>query len=251
MPTPTAEQLTETLAGAITIVHQLVDDYRWIRAEADLPPGHNPDRPTRLRRAHDGGPDYVPGRRFDLGIGNDEARAAYERADVLIRDAHRLATNAVTAMHALRGRAPRRIRLPKRFDAPEAAYSTARRLQWLLDDRVTEADDDTRRTAHAAAVQLTEAHAALRAILRDVDRTGEPAADRRCDNCGDPCPAGWTRRECEKCRRYRQRTGKPRMIRRHEDARRARSRRRERGEDHAENPLPRGRYVGGEWTEAS
>jgi hypothetical protein len=249
---PTAEQLTETLTHAIHIAGRVVDDYEWIRADADLPPGRNPDRPTRLRPSGDGDPDHVPGERWALGVGNDQARAAYERADVLAQDAHHQATMAVARMHELRGRLPRRVRRPDRFGFAEVVWSTARRLQWLLDDGSATIDDtEARKRAHAAAVQLQQAHAALRAVLRDVDGTGEPDAARRCNNCGDPCPPGWTRKECDKCRRYRQRTGRPRLIRRHADAYKARDRRKIRGEDHAANPAPKGRYVYGEWVPAA
>lgn len=246
---PTADQLTETLDHAIAIADRLVDDYRWIRAEADLPPRSNPDRPTRLRPPGDS-PDHVPGE--GIGVGNDQARAAYERADTLVWDAHRLATIAVIDLHVLRGRLPRRIRLPKRFTTPDVVYSVTRRLRFLLDDGIATIDStELRKTAHAAAVQLIEAHGALRAVLRDDGGTREPPPDRRCTNCGDPCSPGRRRNECEKCARYRQRTGRPRVIRRNADAYQARDRRFERGETHAVDPMPRGDYIDGVWTPAT
>jgi hypothetical protein len=249
---PTAEQLTETITGAIAIAPQLIDDAAWLWVDAYWPPGRNPDRPTRLGPRRDPGadPDHVHGERLALGLGNDAARAAYTRSGALVVDAHRLA-GRVLAHYSGRTFTSGYRRPPRGHDYRVIVDSTVRRLRTLTELDVAHGPDEARRLAHGAAVALVEAHAALRAVLRDVDGTGEPAADRRCRNCGDPCSPGTRRLECDKCARYRQRTGKPRAIRRHEDARQARERRHERGEDHAENPPPRGRYVDGAWVEAA
>jgi hypothetical protein len=251
---PTDEQLAETLISAIHAADPLVDDHGWIRAEVDLPPGRDPDRPTRLHRPADSdNPDYIPGRRFDPGIGNDQARAACEVAEMKAPDAHRLATVAVKAMHEIRGRTPRRVRLPRRFGFSETVYSTARRLQWLLDDGITDVDDlEVRKTAHAAAVQLLLAHAALQGVLADFDGTGELPASRRCDNplgCDmPPRPGG---KKCGACAQMWLRKRRHRVPRRYSDAREAKVRRVERGEDRAASPFPAGRYVDGEWVPAT
>ena len=254
--TPTAEQLTEALAGAINIAPQLTDDAAWLWVDAYWPPSSDRDRPTRVAPRRDRGadPDYVPGERLALGVGNDRARAAWTACAVKVAEAHRLAGRAVAHYSGRKGY-DGRIRAPRGRELPMMVDSIVRRLRWLLDRDVPgdrdPAADRARRDAHAAAVALQAAHVELKAVLRDVDGSGEPGADRRCTNCGDPCQPGRRRRECEKCARYRQRTGKPRTIRRHEDARRARDRRRERGEDHAENPPPAGGYVDGQWTPAT
>ncbi len=246
---PTAEQLTEAITGAIATAPQLIDDAGWIWTDAYWPPGRNPDRPTRvaIRRDTDGDPDHVPGERLALGVGNDAARAAYTRAAVLVANAHRLAARA----HAhYSGRRPPvgTPRPPRGRELAVMVDSIRRRLRSVLDAGIATIDhDDPRLDAHAAAVALVAAHAELQGVLRDDGGTKEPGGNRRCSNCGDPCSPGARRLECDKCARYRQRKGKPRAIRRHEDARRARDRRRERGEDHAENPPPRGRYVDGAW----
>lgn len=236
---PTPEALTETVAHAITIAPQLKSDAAWLWIDAYWPPRNDRDRPTRPRpRGVGEDPDHVPGERLALGIGNDTARAAYTRSAQHVTLAHRLAGLAV-ATHNNRTPPPARQHPARGHEHALYVDSTIRRLRWLLEHDAAHATDQTRRHTHAAAIALIEAHAALLAVMRDIDGTGEPDANRRCDNCGDPCPPGWTRRECDKCRRYRQRTGRPRMIRRHEDARRARDRRRARGEDAGASPLPR------------
>jgi hypothetical protein len=94
--TPTAEQLTETITGAISVAPQLIDDAAWLWTDAYWPPGRNPDRPTRLapKRIPGDDVDHVPGERLALGVGNDAARSAYTRAAVKVADAHRLAGRA-------------------------------------------------------------------------------------------------------------------------------------------------------------
>jgi hypothetical protein len=249
--TPTAEQLTEALSGAIADAPQLIDDAKWLWAESYWPPGKNPDRPTRvpMRKPESADPDHVPGPQLALGVGNDGARAAYTRAAVLVVEANRLAGRALAPFTGRR--VSDGYRRPARGDELPITVDAARRRLRRLLEVVDRLDGEPARDAHAAAVALVAAHAALRVVLRDEDGSGEPGADRRCANCGDPCPSGRRRRECEKCARYRQRKGKPRTIRRHEDARRARDRRQERGEDHAENPPPRGDYIDGVWTPAT
>lgn len=243
MSAPTAEQLTETLNHAIGIAHQMKDDAAWLWVDAYWPPRRDRDRPSRpLPPGAD--PDHVPGARLALGVGNDGARAAYNRSSVLLADAHRLAGRAITTFTGRRP--PLNQRPPQGHHYLATVDAVTRRLRWLVDHDITHADDPARATAHAACTALLEAHAALRSVLRDVDGTGEPDATRRCTNCGDPCTPGRGRRECEKCARYRQRTGRARTIRRHADAYAARDRRRTRGEDHGDSPLPRS-----EWTEAS
>jgi hypothetical protein len=237
----------------MAIAPQLKTDAAWLHLDAYWPPRRDRDRPSRpLPPGAD--PDHLPGERLALGIGNDQSRAAYTRAALLVVDAHRLAGLAVAHLNGRRPPVGRRR--PARGDefAP-VVDATIRRLRWLLGhdhpDDIASWPDRLRLDAHAAAVSLIEAHAALKAVLRDDGGTKEPGADRRCSNCGDPCSPGRGRLECEKCARYRQRTGRPRLIRRHADAYAARARRRERGEDQAANPLPTGRYVAGIWTVAT
>jgi hypothetical protein len=241
--------LNEAISGAIAIAPQLIDDAAWLWVDAYWPPGRNPDRPTRvaLRRNESDNPDHVAGERLALGVGNDAARAAYARAAAHVADAHRLAGRA----HAhYSGRKPPvgARRPPQGPELPVMVDSIRRRLRAVLDAGIDHLDEDRPRLdAHAAAVALIAAHAALQDVLRDDGGTKEPGSSRRCSNCGDPVTPGRRHKECDKCARYRQRTGRPRAIRRHEEARRARDRRRERGEDHGDAPLPLGRYFDGVW----
>lgn len=250
MAAPTAEQLTETLTHAINLAPQLTDDGMWLWIDAYWPPRRDRDRPSRpLPPGAD--PDHIPGERLALGIGRDDVRSAWTRSSLLVVDAHR---HAGAAVSAISGRpAPRpRLRPARGHEYRTLVDASARRLRWLLEHEIARVGDEhLRRDAHAAAVALLEAHAALRTVLRDLDGTGEPDAARRCSNCGDPCTPGRRRNECEKCARYRQRTGRARLIRRHADAYAARDRRRARGEDHAQNPMPNSRYVDGVWTPSS
>ena len=246
---PTAEALLETVAHALAIAPQFTDDAAWLWIDAYWPPKRDRDRPSRpLPPGAD--PDHIPGERLALGVGNDQSRSAYTRAALLAVDAHRIAGVAVCSITG-RQPPPARRRPARGHDLEQVIDATVRRLRWLVDHDIAHATDRARLDAHAAAVALIEAHAALRAVLRDVDGTGEPEAARRCTNCGDPCTPGRGRRECEKCARYRQRTGRARLIRRHADAYAARDRRTERGERYAENPAPAGRYVDGVWQPAA
>lgn len=254
--TPTADHLTEAISGAIATASQLGDDARWLYVEAYWPQGRDPDRPTRIalrRRNETGDGDHVPGERLALGVGNDHARAAYTASALKVADAHRLAGRAVA--HYTGRRPPTgRVSPPRGREFHVMVDAVVRRLRWLTDHDIAgdrdPAAEKARRDAHAAAVALQAAHVEFKAVLRDDGGTKEPGADRRCLNCGDPISVGRRHKECDKCARYRQRTGRPRSIRRHEDARRARDRRRERGEDHAQNPPPLGDYIEGQWTPA-
>jgi hypothetical protein len=247
---PTAEALTLTLDHAVTIAADLKADARWLWQDAYWPPGRNPDRPTRLARRNDtGNPDHVPGDRLALGVGNDRGRAAFERSAQLVVDAHRLA--GVAASH-LNGRTPPTgpTRLARGEDYGAVVDNTVRRLRWLR-ERVTPRWGDRQiLDTHAAADLLIEAHAALKAVLRDVDGSGELPPQKRCKNCQNA--AADQRSECWRCINYRMRNkGRTRPVPRNFGAFAARDRRRERGEDYGENPLPGGRYVDGEWTAAS
>lgn len=239
---PTAEQLTEAITGAIATAPQLIDDARWLWTEAYWPAGKNLDRPTRVpaRKPDSTDPDHVPGATLDLGVGNDQARAAYTRCAVLVVESHRLAGRAcaqIVGRTATGG-----YRRPARGDElPLMVDATVRRLRQLLEvvDRPAVAGD-----AFAAAVALVEAHAALKVVLRDVDGSGNLPPERRCIDCGKACE-DQKRRRCWQCVQRRARGKKP--VRRWAEAHAAKGRRVERGEDHAENPLPKGRYIEGEW----
>ena len=249
--TPTAEQLTEAISGAVAIAPQLKTDARWLWMEAYWPAGRNPDRPTRLGPRRDPrDPDHVPGERLALGVGNDGARAAFDRAAVLVVDAHRLAGHALA--HYSGRRPPVGTRRPARGDEFATwTDATVRRLRQLLNLATRPgAPDEPRRDAHASAVALVAAHAALQAVMRDVDRSGELPPQKRCKTCQNAAAEGRT--ECWRCINYRMRNkGRTRPVPRNLGAFAARDRRRERGEDYGENPPPRGRYIDGQWTEAS
>lgn len=252
--TPTAEQLTEAITGAIADAPQLTDDARWIWAEAYWPPGKNPDRPTRvpMRKPEAGDPDHVPGPQLALGVGNDQARAAYTRAAVLVVEANRLAGRALAPFTGRK--VSDGYRRPARGDElPITADSAVRRLRQLLDlvapkdPEAPRLEGETARDAHAAAVALVAAHAALKVVLRDDGGTDALPGDRRCDDCGKACE-DQKRRKCWQCVQRRARGKKP--VRRWAEAHAAKGRRVERGEDHAENPAPSGDYVDGVWTPA-
>jgi hypothetical protein len=251
LTSPTAEALTLALDNATGIAPQLQADARWLWIEAYWPQGRNPDRPTRLplRREVTGDPDHVPGERLALGVGNDQARAAFDRSAHLVVNAHRLAGVAVAHLN---GRTPPTgpNRLARPADYWVVADNTVRRLRWLRERVSPKWSARQRLDAQAAADTFIEAHAALLGVLRDVDGTGMLPPQKRCKNCQNAAAEGRT--ECWKCINYRMRNkGRVRPVPRHFGAFAARDRRRERGEDFAENPPPRGRYVGGEWTEAS
>lgn len=251
MTSPTAEALTEVLEHAIGIAPQLQADARWLWIESYWPAGRNPDRPTRLAPRRDPGTDvdHVPGERLALGVGNDQARAAFDRSAHLLVNAHRLAGVAVAHLN---GRTPPTgpTRLARSDDYWVVADNTVRRLCWLRERVNPRWTDRQRLDAQAAADMLIEAHAALIGVLRDADGSKELPLQRRCRNCQNSAADGRT--ECWRCINYRMRNkGRLRPVPRNFGAFAARDRRRERGEDYAENPLPRGRYVDGRWTEAS
>jgi hypothetical protein len=243
---PTAEQLTETITGAIAIAPQLIDDAAWLWTDAYWPPGRNPDRPTRLGPRRDPGadPDHVHGERLALGLGNDAARAAYTRSGALVVDAHRLAGRAL-AHYSGRTFTSGYRRPPRGHDYRVIVDSTVRRLRTLTELDVAHGPDEARRLAHGAAVALVEAHAALRAVLRDVDGTGQLPPERRCADCGKACE-DQKRKRCWQCVQRRARGKKP--VRRWAEAHAAKERRVERGEDHGDSPAPKGRYIDGVWT---
>lgn len=246
MTSPTAEALQEVLDHACNIAPQLTADARWLWIEAYWPAGRNPDRPTRLApRRHPGDdPDDVPGERLALGAGNDQARAAYTRAATSIVDAHRLAGRALA--HYTGRRAPTGYQRPARGDEFATwVAATVRRLRQLLSFGVADGDDEQPRLdAHAAAVALIAAHAALTAVMRDVDGSKELPPERRCEDCGKACE-DQKRKRCWQCVQRRARGKRP--VRRWAEQHAAKERRVRRGEDYAANPLPKGRYVEGEW----
>jgi hypothetical protein len=245
---PTAEQLAETIAHAVGLAHQLTSDARWLYQDAYWPQRKDRDRPSRPLPAGTD-PDVVPGRLLDLGVGNDTARAKYTEAATKVVEAHRLAGRALTHFGGKpisEGR-----RRPARGDEFGLFVdSTVRRLRKLADLGVTHGPDQAKLDTQAACDTLIAAHAALRSVMRDVDGTGEAPAERRCKTCQNTAAEGRT--ECWRCINYRMRNkGKVRPVPRNLGAFAARDRRRERGEDHAEAPMPRGRYIDGQWTEAS
>jgi hypothetical protein len=200
----------------------------------------------------DGDPDHVPGPQLALGVGNDGARAAYTRAAVLVVDANRLAGRALAPFTGRK--VSDGYRRPARGDElPATVDSTWRRLRKLLDLAVaSRLDGQPALDAHAAAVALVSAHAALKVVLRDDGGTEDPAGDRRCNNPnGCPNKARPGGKECPACNQYRLRNkGRHRIPRRWTNEYDAQARRRDRGEDHAANPLPGYRYVDGELEDA-
>jgi hypothetical protein len=243
-PTPTL--LADTLTAAIGIAPQLIDDAGWIWLDAYWPPGRNPDRPTRLAPRPDPGddPDSVPGDRLALGLGNDAPRKAYTKCAAKVAEAHRLAARA-HGHYTGRPSSGARVRPPRGTELAVMVDAVTRRLAWLLErDIAHDEDDQPRLDAHAAAVALMAAHAELRTVLRDVDGSGEPPPERRCVDCGKACE-DQKRKRCWQCVQRRARGKKP--VRRWAEAHAAKERRAVRGEDHAENPLPGGRYIEGEW----
>jgi hypothetical protein len=123
--------------------------------------------------------------------------------------------------------------------------ATVRRLRWVVELGIYHcAEDRARLDAHAAAVALVAAHGELKGVLADVDGSGDLPLERRCADCGKACE-DQKRRRCWQCVQRRARGKKP--VRRWAEAHAAKERRVERGEDHAENPAPRGRYVEGRW----
>lgn len=247
---PTAAHLTEAITGAIATAPQLTDDAQWIWMEAYWPAGRNPDRPTRVpaRKPDDSDPDHVPGPALALGVGNDQARAAYTNCATLVVEAHRLAGRALAPF------AGRKVsdgyRRPARADElPTMVDSTVRRLrQFLKLDGPRRGDDAVRQDAYAAAVTLVAAHAALKGVLRDFDGKGHLPPERRCADCGKACE-DQKRKRCWQCVQRRARGKRP--VRRWAEAHAAKERRVERGEDHADNPLPGYRYVDGHLEDAT
>jgi hypothetical protein len=245
LTSPTAEALTLALDHATGIAPQLQADARWLWIEAYWPQGRNPDRPTRLplRREVTGDPDHVPGERLALGVGNDQARAAFDRSAYLIVNAHRLAGVAVAHLN---GRTPPTgpNRLARPADYWVVADNTVRRLRWLRERVSPKWSSALRLDAQAAADTFIEAHSALVGVLRDVDGTGMLPLGRRCEDCGKACE-DQQRKRCWQCVQRRARGKKP--VRRWAEQHAAKERRVNRGEDCAENPLPNGRYVEGKW----
>lgn len=232
MTAPTGDSTIETVQHAVAIAHQLKEDAAWLWVEAYWPPRTDRDRPSRARPPDDS-PDHVPGERLALGVGNDRARAAYTESARHLVEAHRLAGVAV-AHHTGRNPPLARRRPVRGHEHPKLVDAVIRRLRWLLDDQrdLAHAPDEARMAAWSAASTLITAHTDLKAVLRDAGGTEALPGDQRCVNCGDPRTEP-DRRECRKCRAYRQRNGKPRPIRRHADAHAAKNRRVERGEDAA------------------
>lgn len=249
MRAPTAIALLEALRHAVGIAPQLKTDAAWLWIDAYWPPRADRDRPSRPLPAGTD-PDHVQGNRLALGVGNDRARSAYTASAFHLLDAHRLAGVAIAHWTGRRPPLPRR-RTIAGHQYPPLVDATTRRLHWLLDDRldIGHAPDRPKLDAHAAAAALITAHADLRSVLRDADGSDETPLQRRCKNCQGPAADGRT--ECWRCINYRIRKGRPRPVPRNMGAFAARDRRRERGEDHGDNPLPRGRYIDGQWTEAS
>lgn len=258
--TPTAEQLTETINHACGIADQLAGDYAIVLYDSTYPPGRDPDRPTRALLQAPGDPDLVPGAKWDPGVGVQAGKEACAIAAGHVARAHHLAGQAAAALAGLAVVELRPRGALAALDLRRQVDRTVVRLRYLMGHGVVRAGDDARRLAHAAAVALLEAHAALRGVLRDFDGVGEPTLEARCFNCHRPAVYVRTM-ECEACSRYRRRaeaqiragrTPKHRLrpVPRWEDAHQARRRRLERlrpGQLDVEGPLPAGSWRDGVW----
>lgn len=256
---PTPDQLAEALRGAITRAGDLETDGRWLHEIAYGLAARDRDRPTRPRPPNSD-PDVVAGRTFDFDAAGGNARWAYNWAGELVADSHRLAGVAVCRLRVACGydTVARQARgLPARTGrAHECTLIrdvtlTAARLRWLADHDVIRADDETRLKAWSAASHLTAAHVEVRRVL-PVDRS----LARRCVNCGGKARPGG--RECAACVQHRSRAVRRAAKKgrrgpvapRFDEAFRARARRVERGEDHAQAPPPWGTYRDSEWAPA-
>jgi hypothetical protein len=202
----------------------------------------------------------VPGERYDSGIGDQRGKDACAVAAERIVQGRRLADRAVTLLggHPPAWTARRPVRTANEIRVH--VYATTNRLRQALDHGVAQADGDTRALAHAAAVQLLEAHTAVRGVMRDFKQVREPTLEDRCWNCQRKVTRPKTG-ECEACSRYRRRAeeqirrGKTpkhryRPVPRYQDAYDARKRRESRllpGELDIEGPVPRVRWVDGDW----
>lgn len=261
---PTADQLTETLTHACSIADQFAGDWAVVLYDSTYPAGVDRDRPTRVHpRPTADAPDDVPGGRWDSGQGSQRGKDACANAAALVVVAHRLAGQAIGKLSEvdhveLSGRPAR--------DAGALRHQTFKvvaRLRWLLKHDVAHGGLDAQLFAHSAAVQLLEAHAAVKGLMRDFDAVGELPAERRCWNCQREARPGG--RECAACNRYRLRAeaqiraGKvvkhrlrpvPRFAEAH-DALRRRTERLRPGQLDIEGPLPGGTYREGEWAPAS
>jgi hypothetical protein len=264
LPTPTPEALIETLTHAIAIADQLAGDWALVQYDSTYPGGRNPDRGTRVHpRPPADDPDAVPGAKWDSGQGAQNGKDACANAARLVVAAHRLAGQAAAALANVE---PRELTArPARESSGfrRQVFGVAGRLRWLQAHEVGRSPGDVRRLAHEAAVQLIEAHAAVKGLMRDFEAVRELPAERRCFNCQRPVVYVRTM-ECEACSRWRRRMearirqGLPvehrlRPVPRYEEAHRARQRRQDRlapGQLDIEGPLPGGTYREGEWVPA-
>jgi hypothetical protein len=263
LTSPTAESLQEVLDHACNIADAFAGDWAIVFYDSTYPAGRNPDRPTRVHaRPSADDPDSVPGQQWESGLGVQRGKDACATAAAHVVTAHRLAGQAVVALgrtdvNELATRPARDAQALRR-----QTFNTVGRLRWLQGHDVGRAGADVRDLAHAAAVSLLEAHAAVRGLMRDYEGVGELTLDRRCWNCQrEPRPGG---RECDACRKYRNRAEaqiragripahRVRPVPRFADAHEALKRRNERlapGQLDIEGPLPGGAYRAGEWTPA-
>lgn len=264
MTSPTAEALTEVLDHACNIADAFAGDWAIVFYDSTYPAGRNPDRPTRVHpRPSADDPDSVPGQQWESGLGVQRGKDACATAAGHVVTAHRLAGQAVVALgrtdvNELTTRSARDAQALRR-----QTFNVVGRLRWLQGHDVGRAGVEVRDLAHAAAVSLLEAHAAVKGLMRDYDGVGELTLDRRCWNCGRPFVYPKTM-ECEACSKYRRRVdaqiraGKTpqhryRPVPRYEEAHRARQRREARllpGQLDIEGPLSAGSYRVGEGGEA-
>lgn len=231
------------LAADLTALTEL---FGWAHTDGYWPTGptSNPgrrhgdtddDRPAGSRPGMPGGADYIPGARGDFGVGSNSSRQAYQAAIRPLRRAELyLVVAAAGAVHRVY---PRHLK-----DGPHehrdvlAGLTTCRSIVADL----TEAEPlqpPVRRAIRMAAADADRAWRVLNAAFErgaadpDTQATGEPA----CRICGIRPQADRKGGRCSTCHQWKVRNGheRPRKLDQADvkEARKAKARRRARGED--------------------
>lgn len=265
----TAHPLDPHLTALRTDLSSIAVDLRWAYADAWWPTRIDPTAPRQhplpeVRAAVD--PDHVPGRKYDLGVGDDTTRATLAIVTDHLRS---IELRTAAALH-LTGRHPEQPALhrPSPYSSLEQLDGTIRNIRW----RLTAIDDDTAHLTklERSAIRHQLRHSAGRAdqavrhlakALGRGDTGGVAHAEPKCRICGIRPQAqrdhqvrqpNGSRRtvkrasqggRCDTCATYFRRNGNERSRDLDkatvEDALAAARRRRARGEDHADSPLPR------------